>query len=185
MMAPIMALRPLDATPPPRPTVRPAAPADAAAIAAIYNEQVLNGVATFDTEEKSAEDRARWMAGRGPRHAVLVVELDGTVLGFGSLNPWSERRAYDESAEASVYLAPEARGRGLGRSLLAALLAAGREAGLHTVIARITAGNEASLRLFRGEGFRDVGVLREVGRKHGRRLDVEVLQIVFDEGKTT
>lgn len=162
-------------------TVRPALVEDAAAIAAIYNDAVATTVATFDTEPRSAEEQRRWLDAHGRSHPVLVA-LDGeTIVGWSSLSAWSERTAYAATAEVSVYVRSDWQGRGVGRRLLAALISEARLQGLHTIIARIAEGNPASVRLHERAGFRSIGVMREVGFKFGRHLDVHLFQW-FDPG---
>lgn len=160
-------------------SIRPAAPADAGAIAEIYNDAVLRSTATFDTQPKDADERRRWLAGHGPRHPVLVAEESGRVLGWASLSAWSPRRAYEETVEFSVYLAPAAQGRGLGLKLSQAVLDAGKQTGAHVVLSRVVGESENSLKLHEKLGFERVGVMREVGWKFGRRLDVVLLQKIF------
>lgn len=157
-------------------SLRPATQADLAAITAIYNEAIRNTTATFDTEEKSLDDRRVWLAGHGPRHPVIVAEQAGAVAGWGCLSPWSDRRAYADTCENSVYVGVSSRGRGVGAALLAELLRLARQNGMHTVIARIADGNPASEKLHRSAGFERVGVMREVGRKFGRRIGVQIWQ---------
>lgn len=152
---------------------------DAAAIADIYNDAVAHGVATFDTEPKSAEERQRWLAAHDETHPVLVAEDAGLVVAWASLTEWSDRPAYSGTAEVSLYVREGYRGRGIGREMLRAIIDAGRRAGLHTLIARITEGNAASVRLAEWGGFTHVGVMREVGRKFGKLLDVRLMQLIL------
>ncbi len=156
--------------------IRPATTADAPAIAAIYNDAVASTVATFDTEPRSEEDQLRWFREHAPPYIVLVAESGTEVIGWASLSRWSERRAYDETAEVSVYVEARRRAEGVGRALLSRLVAAGERAGFHTLLARVADGNAVSLRLHTSQGFQPVGVMREVGWKFGRRIDVHLLQ---------
>lgn len=165
------------------PVIRPATEADLPAITAIYNDAIRNTTATFDTEEKTLDDRRRWLLQRDARHPVLVAELQGRVAGFAALNPWSDRCAYAATAENSVYVDAALRGGGIGTRLLAALLQTARAAGLHTLIARIAAGNPASEALHRAAGFAHIGTMREVGLKFGRRLDVHMYQVVLGQAR--
>ena len=156
--------------------LRPAALADAPAIAAIYNEAILTTVATFDIETKSIEDRIAWLAAHDERHPVIVAEAEGQVIGYVSLSRWSDRRAYDETAETSFYVKGEFRGQGVGRRLKEAIIEEARRLGYHSLIARVAQGSEESLHLNLSMGFVLVGTLKEVGLKFGKRLDVHVLQ---------
>lgn len=160
--------------------IRSAAEGDVPAITEIYNQVILRSTATFDTVPKDPEERRLWIHGRGPQHPVLVAEEDGSVLGWASLDPWSDRCAYSATAVDTLHVKEDARGRGVGTALLSALLDSARERGIHTVLARIESGNEASIRLHERFGFRTVGVMREVGRKFGQLLDVHLMQKLFE-----
>ncbi len=163
------------------PTVRPATEADAAAIARIYNQGIADRIATLETEERTAEERRAWLAARGPRHPVLVGERDGQVVGWGSLNPFSPRPAYRFVADFSVYVERSARGSGVGRVLLAALIAEARWLGYHKLVLAAFPFNAAGTALYRRAGFREVGVYREQGILDGRWLDVVVMELLLDD----
>jgi L-amino acid N-acyltransferase len=156
--------------------IRDAGAADAAAIADIYNQAVLHSTATFDTVAQSADERAAWLASHGAAHPVLVADEGGRVLGWGSLSRYSDRPAYEHTVEVSTYVDETARGRGIGGALATALLQRAAGAGMHVVLARICAENDVSLGMYDRLGFERVGVLREVGEKFGRLLDVVILQ---------
>jgi L-amino acid N-acyltransferase YncA len=160
-------------------TIRKATLKDLAAITEIYNEAILNTVATFDTEPKTIEERKAWFTSHDAKHPILVAEQDGTVVGWASLGKWSERRGYAGTAEGSLYVEKSHRGSGIGKALLEAIIRAGQEVGLHAIIAQIVEGNEPSIHLAEELGFDSVGVLREVGCKFGRRLDVHVMQRII------
>jgi phosphinothricin acetyltransferase len=163
--------------------IRPATPADLQAIVDIYNDEVLHGVATFDTEPWTATGQAAWLAEHTTgRHPLLVAEVTGCVIGWASLSAWSSRCAYARAAEVSIYVHRDERGRGVGRALLAELIARGRAGGLGVLLARIEASGAASLRLHRTVGFRSIGTMRRVGEKFGRVLDVELLELHLDGG---
>lgn len=142
-------------------------------MAAIYNQAVASSTATFDTAPETAEDRAAWLDEHvAPQHPVLVAERDGRVVGWASLSRYSTRCAYDATVEVSAYVDEDETGHGLGTALTEAVLEAGHAGGVHAVVSRICAENEASLRMARKLGFFEVGVMREVGVKFGRSLDV-------------
>jgi|SRR6185437_561265 len=170
--------------------VRLAAPGDAEAIRGIYNVEVSRGTATFDLVPRTAEEQRGWLSRHDGAHpAVVAVEPAGTgavdgpvgaggdvVVGFGALSPFRSRPAYATTVEDSVYVAAAHQGRGVGRAMLAELVRLAAAHGFHTVIARIVGENEPSIALHRACGFETVGVEREVGRKHGRWLDVVEMQ---------
>jgi phosphinothricin acetyltransferase len=152
--------------------VRDATPADLPAMAAIYDDQVRTSLATFDTEPRGAAYLGEKLAAAGGGNVVLVAGTDEELLGYAFSGPFRPRPAYDGTKEVSVYLAEGARGRGLGRTLYAALLArldAAPE--VHTQVAVIALPNDASVALHVACGFERVGVLREVGHKFGRYVD--------------
>jgi phosphinothricin acetyltransferase len=161
-------------------TIRPACDSDAADIADIYNHYILNSTATFDTQIKSSEDRTAWLAGHDAAHPVLVAEAeDGAVVAWGSLSRWGTRCAYEHSVEISVYVRPGSTGSGLGPEVAKALIELGAAAGHHALISQIVSENEPSLKMTRRLGFREAGVLREVGRKFDRWLDVVLMQLLL------
>lgn len=157
--------------------IRRAIEADISAITEIYNEAVLTTTATFDTEAKSLEDRAAWLKNRSARHGVWVAEFNGSVVGWASLSPWSDRCGYVDTCENSIYVHSAHRGRGVGKALLQTLLNDARQSGMYTVIAKVAGESEASVRLHKAFGFEVAGNLREAGFKFGRRLDVLLMQI--------
>lgn len=161
--------------------VRAATESDLPGIFAIYDEQVLHGTATFDTEPKTSAERLEWFRTAGARYPVLVAEQDGAVIGWARLYAWSPRRAYDRTAEDAVYVAPAHRGRGVGHRLLEELLKQADARGIRVVVARIVEGNPGSLRLHEALGFRTIGVMRRVGEKFGRLLDVRLMDRHFED----
>ena len=165
-------------------TVRPATERDVDPIARIYNEAVRNTVSTFDTEPRTHEAQAEFLRHHDSRHPVIVAEIDGNVVGWGSLSQWSDRKAYEWTAEVSVYIDEHWRGKGIGRRILGDLISAGRKGGFHTLLARIADGNETSLHLHHGAGFQDVGVMRQVGFKFERWVDVHLLQYIYQNSKS-
>ena len=160
-------------------TIRPAVLADLDGITEIYNNAIQETVATFDTEPKTRQEQEAWFAEHGARYPMLVAEEDDIIVGWASLSQWSDRCAYMDTAESSLYVRKEYRGRGIGKKLGQAILDAGKLSGLHTVIARVAEGNEVSIHLFESTGFEPIGVMKEVGLKFGRRLDVYLLQKIL------
>jgi L-amino acid N-acyltransferase YncA len=159
--------------------IRAATPADNPIIAAIWNREVLETAATSDTEPRGPDAQRAWLAAHGPRHPVIVAAQDGDVIAFGALSPYRTKPSYARTVENSVYVRDGWRGKGVGGLVLERLLALAREHGHHSVIARITGLNEASLALHERHGFVRVGHEREVAFKHGVWLDVVTLQRVL------
>lgn len=152
---------------------------DAAAIAEIYNTEVLDSTVTFDLEPRSVAQQRAWLEERSGTYAVLVGEDGDGLAGFASLSPYRDRPAYRTTVENSIYVARTHRGRGVGRALLGELLLVAEDRGFHAVMARIVGGHEASIALHAAVGFEHVGIEREIGRKFGRWLDVVVMQRRF------
>ncbi|MGA5465390.1 GNAT family N-acetyltransferase [Mycobacterium sp. NPDC050041] len=159
-------------------TVRPAVESDLAAVAEIYAEHVLDGVATFELEPPDiAEWRRRLRTVRSAGLPFLVAAVADEVAGYAYCAPWKPRPAYRQTVEDSVYLAPDAAGRGIGGRVLDHLLADCAAADIRQVIAVIVdADAAASVALHRSRGFVEAGRLTAVGFKHGRWLDTLLLQ---------
>ena len=163
--------------------IRRAELADINAITDIYNEAILTTTATFDTEPKSVADQIRWFQSHDERHPVLVAVMRERVAGWASLSSWSDRCAYADTAETSFYVKAEFRGHGIGKSLKEAIVAEARNLKFHTLIARVSQGNQESLHINKSAGFVHVGTLKEVGRKFGNLLDVYIMQKMLHEDK--
>lgn len=160
--------------------IRLAAEKDVPEITAIYNDAVLNTTATFDIEPLSLENRLAWFRDRTCNNPVVVAEAGAAVIGYAALNRWSDRKAYDISAEMALYVDSKHRGIGVGLALNAYMLELADSTNLYTIILRITADNAASLKLARSSGFLEVGVLRRCGKKFGKVLDVVYLQKILN-----
>ena len=166
--------------------IRPATEHDADVLAAIYGHAVLHGLGTFEEEPPSPADmegRRRLIANRGLPY--LVAEDAGQVMGFAYAGPFRPRAAYRYTLEDSVYVSPNAVGRGVGKALLAALIGACEALGVRQLIAVVgDSDNTASLALHRSLGFEQTGVGHSVGFKHGRWVDIVQLQKPLNGGDT-
>ncbi len=160
-------------------SIRPATLNDLTAITEIYNEAIVNTTATFDTEPKTIEDRKHWFVTHTKMHPILVSTNGTEITGWASLSSWSNRAAYDTTVEVSVYVHVSFRGQGIGKKLMEVITLEGEQVGVHTIISRITQGNEQSIYLHERLGYVHVGVLKEVGKKFGNFLDVHLMQKVF------
>ncbi|MDO8549044.1 MAG: N-acetyltransferase family protein [Ignavibacteria bacterium] len=149
------------------------------AITDIYNDAVLTTTATFDSEPISLDEQRIWFAEHDNKFPIFIALKSDKVIGWASLSKWSGRCAYSDTAEISVYIKDGYRGKGIGTKLINKVLEEGKQAGVHTVLARIAEGSEASIKLHKNAGFEYVGVMREVGKKFGKLLDVHLLQLVF------
>lgn len=160
--------------------IREAKAEDLQQMLAIYNDVIRETTAVYEYEPQTPAMRQLWWEGRKQQNLpVFVAEEEGKILGFSSFGPFRAWAAYQFTAENSVYVASEGRGRGIGKRLLAPLIEAARQRGLHTLIAGIDASNEASLRLHRHFGFEEVAHLRQVGWKFDRWLDLKLMQLIL------
>ncbi|WP_305848697.1 GNAT family N-acetyltransferase [Mangrovicoccus sp. HB161399] len=154
-------------------TIRNATPEDAAAIAEIYNDAVLNTTAIWNDHVSDAAGRAAWMAERqGAGYPVLVAIEGDTLMGYATYGPFRPHDGYRHSAELSIYVRSGLRGKGTGSRLLAALTGIAEDSGIRVLVGGIEAGNAASIALHRRHGFAETGRLPQVGTKFGRWLDL-------------
>jgi phosphinothricin acetyltransferase len=166
--------------------IRHAERRDAEGIRAVYNRFATGSTALFDLVARTLDEQVQWIDEHSGGHPALVAvagdagdTVPGGIVGFGSLSPFRSRPAYAGTVEDSVYLLESYQGRGIGRLVLEELVVLAKAHGFHTVIARITGGNEASIALHEACGFAIVGIEREVGRKLGRWLDVVEMQLML------
>jgi len=168
-------------------TIRPSRDQDLPAITAIYAHHVLHGTGTFETEPPSEADmvgrRADVLAKGLP---YLVAEEDGRVLGYAYCQWFKPRPAYRFSAEDSIYLHPDAQGKGLGKALLAELARQAEAAGIRKLIAVIgDSGNKGSVGVHKALGFQPVGVIQSCGWKFGKWLDIVLMEKQIGAGDST
>ena len=157
-------------------TIRRAELKDLESITTIYNEAIVKTVATFDTEPKTPQQQQQWFALHGERYPILVAEQNSVVVGWASISSWSDRCAYRDTGETSFYVDETHQGEGIGRQLLQGLCDEATRLGFHSLLARMAEHSDASAYLHRQLGFELVGRLKEVGRKFGELLDVEIYQ---------
>jgi len=166
--------------------IRPSTPADLAAITAIYAWNVLNGTGTFELDAPDETEMARRrddVLSKGL--PWLVVQRDGVVLGYAYANHFRPRKAYRFCLEDSVYLAPEAKGQGLGKLLLAELLGRCEAAGARQMLAVIgDSANLGSIGVHRTLGFEHIGVMKAAGWKFDQWRDVVIMQKALGLGHT-
>jgi phosphinothricin acetyltransferase len=159
--------------------IREASESDLTALLSIYNEIILKTTAVYDYEPHTTDMRKQWFETKKQQgFPVFVAEEEGKILGFSSIGPFRAWAAYKFSVENSVYVAAEARGKGIGKLLIPPLIGAAKKLGLHTIISGIDATNEASLRLHKSFGFEEVAHFKQVGWKFDRWLDLKFLQLI-------
>jgi phosphinothricin acetyltransferase len=158
---------------------RRATPDDADAIAAIYNEGIEDGIATFETRPRTTDDVRTWFGSRFP---IIVIENSGSeVIAFASTSEYRPRDCYAGIAEFSVYVTRSARGHGAGRLAMQSLIEEARAAGFWKLVSRVFPENAASRALLQRAGFREVGIYRRHGQSHGTWRDVVIVERLLTE----
>lgn len=160
--------------------VRAAVPSDAQAIVAIYNQGIEDRSATFETRPRAVEDILPWLDGT---HPVVVAEVEGQVLAFAACSSYRARACYEGVSEFSVYVAREARGRGLGLRAMEELLRRAEAAGRWKLLSRVFVENAASRALLHRLGFREVGIYRRHAKLDGQWRDVVIVERLLGEAR--
>jgi phosphinothricin acetyltransferase len=157
--------------------IRSAHTSDAAEIASIFNHEVEHSAPIWVETFVSVEDRQKWIVARQTDgFPVLVAEDDGVVLGFGSFGPFRPYEGFRQTVEHLIYVSAAARGKGVGRALLAALIELARGQGRKVIVGAVDSENEASLLLHRAMGFVETGRMPQIGEKWGKRRTMVLLQ---------
>ena len=146
----------------------------------IYNYEVVNGTATFDSVPRTEEERLVWFNEHNrDNHPLYVAEIDGAVAGYVSLSEFRTKSAYYETVELSIYVAGKYRRQGVAAAMMEFIIdLAKKDDTIHTIISVITGGNEISMQLHERFGFTYCGSLTEAGHKHGKYLDVAYYQLM-------
>ncbi len=167
--------------------LRPATAADVAAITGIYRGAVLHGTASFEIEPPDeAEMASRFRSITAGGYPYLVAELDGAVVGYAYASAYRARPGYRFTVEDSIYLAPDAQGKGIGSGLLTELIKASTANGYRLMVAVIgDSRNFASIALHRRSGFRFCGTMHSIGYKFGHWLDSVIMELPLGEGDTS
>lgn len=156
--------------------IRPATPDDLDQILTIYNQGIADRTATLETEPKDLAYMTNWLTNRDPRYSVLVATEGAALLGYAALGPYSPRAAYRRVADLSIYIARDARGKGVGGRLLEALEEQARENDFHKIVLFTFPFNDLGQGLYRKRGFREVGVFQEQGELDGKLVDVMIME---------
>jgi phosphinothricin acetyltransferase len=160
--------------------IRGAEVGDAESITEIYNDEILHGTATFDTDPKTVNDRIVWLDEHTSPYFVLVAEIDGKVVGFCSLSSYRPRKAFDITAELSLYIAKAYRGLGIGTKLMQATLTRAKQEGkLYSILSLITSTNTVSVALHNRFGFTLCGTIPNVGYKFSTYLSLSYYQYIL------
>jgi len=164
--------------------VRPARPADAEAIAGIYNQGIEERIATFETEPRSTEDMQAYITEREGRYPITVVEQDGEVVAWAAASAYRPRACYAGVCEFSVYADRVARGSGAAQAALQGLIDACEAAGFWKLVSRIFPENVRSRGLCRKVGFREVGVYYRHGKLDGQWRDTVIVERLLGDAAT-
>ena len=158
--------------------IRHAHPTDAPAICAIYNHYVLHTTITFEEIPVNDKEMEQRIATVQEKYPWLVYEEEGRIIGYAYASQWKPRSAYKHTVETSVYLAPEEKGRGIGRQLYSALIGELKKTDIHALIGGIALPNEASIKLHESIGYKKIGQFIEVGYKFNTWVDVGYWEMV-------
>jgi phosphinothricin acetyltransferase len=161
--------------------VRLAEKYDIPQITFIYNQGIADRIATLEVDEKTIEDRTAWFESHSSRHPILVAELEGTVVGFASINVFNSRCAYSGVADFSIYIERSVRGKGIGSSLMEDLIKRAAELGYHKLVLSALTHNEKGKALYKKFGFREVGIYKEQGIIDEKWVDILIMERVLDD----
>lgn len=160
--------------------IREAQMSDLGQLTEIYNWAIENTTATFDLIRQSEADRAEWFTSHKGIYPLIVAELDNKAVGYCSLSKFREKEAYIKTVEISVYIHPAYQGRGIGKALVKEILDRAVKLKHHAIMAGITAGNGASVKMHEKFGFEQCAHMKEVGKKFGKWQDVLFYQLILD-----
>ncbi len=161
-------------------TIRAATERDLEAILYIYNDAILNTTSVYNYKPHTLDMRREWFRHKQEDNfPVLVAEHEGQVAGFSTYGPFRIWAAYKYTAEVSVYVHPEHRGKGIAKLLYPPLFELARQQQLHVLVAGIDAANDVSIRLHRHFGFTEAGLFKQVGYKFGQWLDLCFMQLIL------
>ena len=153
---------------------------DVEQITEIYNQGILDRVATMEANTKSIEQEGQWFSSRSERHKVVVIEdKKGYIKGWASLNVFNARECYRGVADLSIYIRREERGKGLGKQLLVALIEVAKQAGFHKLVLSTFAFNLAGQGLYASVGFTKVGTYMKQGMLDGKWMDTTIMEKLF------
>ncbi len=161
--------------------IRQAKGTDINAILSIINYEILNTTAVYDYKERSLEEQKKWYEEKTANNMpILVAEINGTVVAYGTYGIFRPWEAYKFSVEHSVYVSKKEQGKGIGKQILKQLIITAKKQGFHTMIAGIDASNKKSIDFHKKFGFKEIGIVHEIGFKFGKWLDLSFLQLFIN-----
>jgi L-amino acid N-acyltransferase len=162
--------------------IRDATEADLPALRDIYNHALLHTTAIWNDDVVDVENRRAWFQARAAQgYPILVAEIGGAVVGYASFGDFRVQDGFRATVENSIYVAPQAQGKGVARALMSALIARARACGKHVMIAAVHDENEGSMRLHQALGFRATGTLHQAGQKFGQWVNLVFLELRLDD----
>jgi phosphinothricin acetyltransferase len=160
--------------------IRAAASTDLPQILEIVNHAILNTTSNYLYEAQTLADQARWFENKKSKDfPIFVADINGTAIGFGTYGTFREKIGYQFTVEHSVYVAPDHVEKGIGKQLMRALIDSAKNEGYHTMIGGIDAANAGSIEFHKKFGFEETGVIKEVGFKFGKWLDLQFMQLIL------
>ena len=159
--------------------IREAREEDMESILKIYNEGIVDRIATLELETKDITYIRQWLFERSERYEVIVAEVEESIAGWASLNPYSHRCAYNGVADLSVYIQRKQRGKGIGKALLKDLEDRAKKSDFHKLVLFTFPFNQAGQGLYKGIGFREVGVFQEQGKLDNKYVDVMAMEKIL------
>ncbi len=164
----------------PKITIREATIHDIPKILDIVNHAIMHTTANYLYDVQTLEEQTRWFENKQrSKFPVIVADLNGTAIGFGTYGTFREKIGYQYTVEHSVYVAPDLIGKGVGKQLLQSLISQAKDEGYHTMIGGIDAANKGSIAFHKKFGFTETGILKEVGFKFGKWLDLQFMQLIL------
>lgn len=146
----------------------------------IYNQAILQSNSTFDIEPKTIKDRKNWFKKHNKKNPIIVAEKEKKIVGYASLSKWSDKKAYSDTVEISLYIKKEFHNQGIGTKLMSEIIKKGKQEKNHIIIALITQDNDISIKLHKKFGFKMVGLLKECGFKFNKKLNVYIMQKILN-----
>ena len=146
----------------------------------IYNQAILQSNSTFDIEPKTIKDRKDWFKKHNKKNPIIVAEKEKKIVGYASLSKWSDKKAYSDTVEISLYIKKEFQNQGIGTKLMSEIIKKGKQEKNHIIIALITQDNDISIKLHKKFGFKMVGLLKECGFKFNKKLNVYIMQKILN-----
>lgn len=163
--------------------IRKAKIEDVEEMLAIYNDEIVHGVATFDIQEKTVEEWKQWFLAHQGSKVILVCEIENHIAGYASLSEYNHKEAFSLTHELSIYVNKKDRHQHVASCLMEKIIEIAKEKNVHTIVSLITQGNEVSIHLHEKFGFTYCGTIKEVGFKFSQYLGIDFYQLILMQHK--